>query len=434
MISPRYLGVVSLGAAAAGSLTLEVLLRTGTVAGPFWRVAAMGAESAMVGGMADWYAVRVLFHKAPFPLSYLPPFSTHQEIVVKNRTRIAKQIVEMVEKRWLSKEAIAQGLAGISLSDKVLNWCSEAEHRREILERLRGVLKSMVTQLDRPELSLFLDQALREQVGKANLAQALGDWLKRSLDRGTHQPFLDELVKALIGGLKGAELKAEIQVLIRKTAGEYAAQHTGGSTGKAVLEYFGYLDYEAMADEILNGIQGYVGAIRKAPNHPLRLRIETALREYADLLLQGDPQSTKRLAAITGRIVESVDLRQAIQSILGHLKAELSQTLEDADGRLMRAADGLISAWLNALKSNADARAKFDQAAREMLLKVIAGNHHEIGRIVEGSLAPERLSDEALVHELEEKVGNDLQWIQMNGAIMGFLIGILLGAAKAGLG
>src|SRR5690349_6000429 len=172
----RQVGNVSLAIAVAGAVAAHVGLRGGPFADALWlRIVGAGFEAAMVGGLADWFAVTALFRH---PLGIPIP---HTAIIPARRAKIIEGIVTMVEEDWLSPEVIGARLARMSPSGAIVDWLRDPAHVERLGAPLRDVLRGLARTLTQDEVVAFVERGLQRQVRELPVDATTGRWLARAV-------------------------------------------------------------------------------------------------------------------------------------------------------------------------------------------------------------------------------------------------------------
>ena len=192
-------GPVSLTIAAIGAIICEVFLFPGLLTQGWQqvtlRIIATGFEAALIGGLADWYAVHVLFRPAPAALRWIPFVRKHSNIVVSKRQDIADGVVDMVQNKWLTPANIKEHLATISPSMLALNYLDEEPNKKQVLGLARMLLSHIVRDLDNPELVATFANILRDQVKDMRAGKTIGTEIKRAMEQGDHDALWSSLLQ-----------------------------------------------------------------------------------------------------------------------------------------------------------------------------------------------------------------------------------------------
>jgi uncharacterized membrane-anchored protein YjiN (DUF445 family) len=423
----RRLGAVSLGTAAAGFAVAEGALRLGWVAGPAWRVVADAFEAGTIGGAADWFAVTALFREVPIPV-----LRRHTNIIVKNRERISDGVADMVQNRWLSPAVIREHLSRVSPSAALLEQLSDPARKERLLEIVREILSRVAAALDGPEAASFLGKALSEQVESLDLHRPLGRWMKESVDRGSHGDAWEALLSALERAAEGKELRDVVRRILAEAVEEYRGK--GGffrSLAVGAAEAFGALDVEEGADTLAKRIRDVIGEAKGNPAHPLRLRLDRVLREFAARLEEGDPEVLAPFERLKRGLAESPAAAEMLRKALARFRATVEGQLADPASELCATLARFLDDRLAEFRGDPSARERFDSWVRETAIALVEKRHDAIGEMVRGSLS--KLADRELVSQVEEKVGDDLQYIRLNGAVVGAAVGAAMSVLRMAL-
>lgn len=425
------IGTISLCAAGGGFAAMEAAgWLTGWRDAAAWRVIQTGFEAGTVGGLADWFAVSALFREVPIPL-----LRRHTNIILKNRAKITDGIVEMVTKRWLTPEIIKEKLSNFSASDAVLKYLEKAENRATVIAVLRDVIRTALSSMDKPALAKFMATTLRRDLLSLNLGEPLGRWLAASLRDGDHEPLLDACADLVAEELHKPERRESIKVVIVRAVKAATERYKDEGLIKRfftnVAEFFGGLDYDAIADKMYATLEEEAREMRANRRHPVRQKLTSVLLEFAAQLESGKGDAADQFRSLQQRLVERLDLVELLEKTLARLQKELLDDLERPEGVVVPMLERMLDSACQTLREDADMRHKVDEWVRTAMASLVDQHHDEIGKMVRTSL--ERLDDQALVRQIEEKVGDDLQYIRLNGAVVGATAGVVLALLKLSL-
>lgn len=402
-------------------ILVDAGLRLGLLGGPFWQVVLAGFEAGTVGGLADWFAVTALFHEVP-----LPYIRRHTNIIIRNRERLTEGAVDLVANKWLSPDAVRDKLAGLSVSTFVLEWLREEGNRGRVLRAARDVFARIADGLDSPAAAAFLERMMKEQVREVDLAQPLGRWLGGAFRRGDHSRLWTALFNASRRAVNDPQSKRQIRRLVNRAIDEYSDKSVWRTLGVAMGEVAGLIDATDITNTILQRLNDFIDQTASDPGHPLRARLEEAVQGFAGKLAAGDVEAAAAVNSIRERLLSNPEARTAVTALLTRFKATLHEQLASTDTALMRLLDDQLMRALHGIEQSPETREQLDRWFRENLIALANRYHHTIADMVRTSLHPARLDDRGLVDQIEEKVGNDLQYIRLNGAVVGGAAGIAL--------
>ncbi len=374
---------------------------------------ASGFSAAMVGGLADWFAVSALFRR---PLGI--PFRT--EIIPRNRARITQAIIAMVEGELLTRENIHATIGRYDIAALVVRYLADYGGKTHISEFLARVSDDVVAQVSPEKIARHITDVVRANADQLKLAPLLSQVVGWSVKNG----YADRLVNFVIGEL--------VTLLAQPQSGELIA----GLIAEARVAYERGLRRRQFASQLFEGL-GFTPAAMAAilqreggqwlrtladPDHPWR----EDLRQRALVLaerLASDPALQARVeAAKNDWLAGQADLD-------GRVAGVVTTVQRAAGGENGRAA---IHRWLGAqvdklvlaLRQSGDQQQAVARLFRRALLALIDTHHAHIGKMVRERL--DQYSTAALVSLIETRVGNDLQMIRINGSVVGGLAGMAI--------
>jgi uncharacterized membrane-anchored protein YjiN (DUF445 family) len=426
----RRLGNVSLAVMVGGMLVVRLLIHLGALSNHWWDVLAGGFEAGTIGGLADWYAVTALFREIRLPPAgiALPFFTRHSNIILRNRGRITDNIADMVENRWLSPEAIGRQLERHAPADELLRYFDDPRNLDATLDGVRRFLALHASSVSEPESVAFVERLFRDQLGSARFAQPLGGWVKSAVGRGDHHLVWTALLDTLAAGLADRSLHAWLTQQVRGVASSYARQDLFKLIAKAYGELTGAIDYPVVAFKILESLAAALHSAQGNPEHPIRRKLDQALLDFAARLADGEPTATAAVEQAWSRITQHAELRPIVAAALDRLAGTLSEQAATLDSPLMQFIRGVAIRQLDALRNSPADRERLSRWVREKAIALISTRRHLIGDTVRMNLAA--MADEQWSSDIQQKVGDDLQWIRVNGAMVGFLAGVALALGK----
>jgi uncharacterized membrane-anchored protein YjiN (DUF445 family) len=419
-------GALSLAAASAGFAVMAALRHAGIARAPGWSVLQSGFEAGMVGGCADWFAVSALFRPIPSPRWSLP----HTDIIVRGRAKLSLGIVDMVQNRWLSPATLAEHLVRLSASGFILDHLADPAVRAQMVGAARDLLGRLAGSLDAPEIAAFLDRALRDQVAGLELGPAFGTWLEARIAAGDTRALWGFLASSLADSAEQGAFQGPIRGMLETAVADYKGQgfweQLKGGAGELLF------DYDQVALSLGSAFGRTLRAIQQDAGHPLRARLDEQFTAFARKLACGDREACATLEGLQRRLTENAELGPVLAGILARLQGTLLDQLRDPEGDLSRLLDRLLENLMAELRREPEVQARLDAWVRRGVLDLASANHHVIGEMVGSALV--KLSDRDLVAQIEEKVGADLQYIRLNGAVVGSLVGMALALVRMALG
>lgn len=368
------------------------------------------SEAAMVGALADWFAVVALFKRVPIPV-----VSRHTNIIPNNKVKIADNLALFVREKFLDTESVVRLIQKHDPAQKVADWLVKPANT----EHMGGYLVKLATwMLDFTEDSAiqnFLRRAVHTMVGSVDLSKSAGTILESLTRGGRHQELLNEGIRQLAHLLDNSDTQSYIsQGIVDWLREEYAFIEK-----MLPSELIG----RKGADIAVRLASGILSKVAADPQHPLRARFDTFTKEFIERL-KADPQFSSKSEEIKDYLLNDDTLNNYLKSLWGDLKAWLKQDLESEDStlRLRMQATG---AWLGkTLAEDPQLRQSLNDnlelAARAAAPEFAAYLTRHIADTVKNWDSAE------MSEQIELNIGKDLQFIRINGTIVGGLIGVTL--------
>ncbi|WP_248924677.1 DUF445 domain-containing protein [Paenibacillus hamazuiensis] len=407
----KYIAGISLGVMAAGFAVTLPLPQTGIV--PYLQGAF---EAGLVGGLADWFAVTALFRH---PLGIPVP---HTSLLVKNRDKLTKALVSAVETELLNQRSITEKLKGIPIAERMLNWADNQLGTEEAARAITAACSAILQHLPYERLIAVLKQEARGFAEGIDVQALFDRAAQEAIDRGWDRKALDYLLDKAESWIIKPETQQQLGAMALKALGNI---QLGGFMGFAMGAFSGFMTEDKLGGIIQSLLLNGTANLRRETSEG-RQSLLTEIRSA----LQNAPQhpelaegieSLKRMA---GEYAENSDL---IDSMVMKLKARALHAVEQPEfaGEF---AVPFLKRLIASVSSNAEWMDKTESWIKQKLLQIIADNHNKIGVLVKENV--DKLDNATLIAMLEDKIGKDLQWIRVNGALCGFLIGLLLTVIK----
>lgn len=371
------------------------------------------AEAAMVGALADWFAVVALFRKVPIPI-----VSRHTNIIPNNKERIADNLALFVRDKFLDTESLVALIRRHDPAQILSRWLRAPENAERLGEHLARFSLWLLDAMEGPAMQEFVRKAVHRMIGSVDLSQSAGTILQSLTRNGRHQELLDEGLRQLAGVLANEETQAFIS--------------------RGLLDWFKeeYPFVERMLPAEATGMVGRKGAdllvsvgarilarVSEDPQHPIRQRFDTFTADFIDRL-QRDPAFIEKGEDIKRYLLGDDTLNGYIGSLWTDLKHWLKDGLEGEDAPLRRRVVG-AGAWVGqALADDARLREALNRNAEEL----VRWFGPEVAQFLTVHIADtvKHWDSAEMSHQVEINIGKDLQYIRINGTLVGGLIGVLL--------
>ena len=361
------------------------------------------AEAAMVGGVADWFAITALFRH---PLGLRIP---HTAIIPQRKDRIGRSLGNFVQNNFLSHEILGAKLRAAQLSRRGAEWLSRPENGQAVARHAATALQSASAVMRDEDVHAFLDRTIIEPVRRRPIAPALARGLEILTIDDRHQQLLDRVVRGVSGLVTANE--DLIRQRIREESPWWVPDFVDNRVHEKVVTAIGKTLREVVDD----------------PAHPLRRQFDELLLDWI-VRLQQSPEVMERAEAVKQQLLDSPASRELSASLWEALKRALDrQAGSPGDGMPGGLAKGLSALAQAALDDEALLQ-KIDGWIVEAVLKVVEQHRPEVGQLIAGTVS--RWDPDETSTRIELQVGRDLQFVRINGTLVGGLVGLLLFTAS----
>jgi len=251
------------------------------------------------------------------------------------------------------------------------------------------------------------------------------------MDRGYH----NEIWTLLFDSLQRAAQSSQIRELVARKLWEAAGEEKEKGLLKKMFigagEITGGFDYQSAAETLIAQYREVLQEAKTDKDHLIRQKLDKVVVDFVRGLEEGSPDVIIEFNRFKEHFIREADLKKMIGRMMSDLKETVTAQLDDSDSPFRTVINKYLDILLATLKSDPQLQEKIDRAIKEAIIIFVEKNHAVIGDMVRTSLEPGRLSDGQMVAEIEEKVGDDLQFIRLNGAVVGWFIGLALGTLKA---
>ena len=359
------------------------------------------AEAAMVGGLADWFAVTALFRH---PLGIPIP---HTAIVPRNKDRIGDTLAAFLRDNFLTPVVISRRMRQMDIAGIAGEWLANPGASSKRLTRGTSRLAVEVLQsLDQERLGGMVRGAMVQQVRKLDLAPMLGQALSAAIAEQRHLPILDGIVR-----WAGHVLHAN-EHLVRAMVHERAG---------SIMRWTG-LD-ETLSNKIIDGLEGLMRDMAEDPDHPLREKAEEGLATLAHDL-QHSPELQARIEAFKLSLLENPAMQRWINGLWEQARGAMLRVARNPEKMLGGQVGEALKQLGQTLQNDPRLRATLNRFVRRAVVGTAADYGDGIVRLVSETVRS--WDAETITGRLENAVGKDLQFIRINGTLVGGLVGLVI--------
>ncbi len=364
------------------------------------------AEASLVGGLADWFAVTALFSR---PLGLPIP---HTAIVATQKDRIGRILGNFVQNHFLSRDTLAAELRAVRLSERVSRWLTDPVNSERMARQMVAGFAKTIEALPESEVRELIHRSAASRLEAVRIAPVFGNLLALITSDNRHQALLNDVVRLV--GQAIQDNRDTIRTRIRERSPWWVPD---------VVD-------EAIYRKLLVAIEDLLADVRTNPAHPVRRQFDAALARFIDDL---------RHSPDVGARAESIKAHLLTEPVIEELAGSLWDAARRVAARYRDAPDqapeGLrrgISAAGESLLANAELLRDLDDFLVGLVSSAAERHRQDVGELIARTVSA--WDPDVAVRRLELAVGPDLQYIRMNGTLVGGLVGLLIHAISVLLG
>jgi len=359
------------------------------------------AEAAMVGGLADWFAVTALFRH---PLGVPIP---HTAIIPRNKDRIGEALANFIRENFLIPAVVARRMQRLDVAGAAGRFLqTPAGEGTRIRAGASRLIADIFESLDDERLGGIVKGAISTRLRKMEVSPLLGHALASAINEERHVPMLEAAIRWTARAFDSNEQL--IREMVRKNA-------------NWVLKLAG-LD-EKLADAIIDGVRKLTVEMSTDPVHPVRIKIEEALVQLANDL-QTRPETRERVEAIKEQLLDNKSVSLWLDTLWQKGREAIIKAARNPDAVLAGKLGEILKSMGGTLEKDRRIRGAINQFARRAVVGMAASYGGSIVKLVSETIRG--WDAQTVTNRLEAAVGRDLQYIRINGTLVGGLVGLIL--------
>lgn len=382
---------------AAVFIVMTVLQKTNNA--PWIGFVRAFSEAAMVGALADWFAVTALFH---YPLGLKIP---HTNLIQNKKDQIGDNLGNFVVENFLSPQSIRPFIVQLKVSAGIGEWLAKKQNQKILVEQISDIALVIVQKLEDEIVLKVIHAKAEEMIAELKMNTIVGNGLDYALQKNMHQKFITTLAKEIKNYISNHQeiIQERVQKESFSIIPKFVDDAIAGKITRGLMQYFEEVEQNAYHDlrrEITHQLQTFIAEVKT--NEKWQMEFEKAKKE----ILKSDT-----IALYTKDIWQS-------------LKRTLMEALESENSLLKTYLLKNLSSFSEQLQTNAQLQHKIDHWVRVTAYKTILKNRHRFGTLISSTVG--NWEGKELSNKLELEVGKDLQFIRINGTIVGGLVGLII--------
>ncbi|NIY65897.1 hypothetical protein SMALB_3906 [Streptomyces malaysiensis] len=368
---------------------------------------AAAAEAGMVGALADWFAVTALFRR---PMGLPIP---HTAIIPTKKDQLGVSLGEFVGENFLSGDVVRMRLRAVGIGSRLGAWLAEPEHVDRVTAELATALRGALTVLRDSDVQAVVGEAITRRADSQEIAPGLGKLLERVVADGGHHRAVD---------------------LVCLRAHDWLVEHndsvmlavTGGAPGWTPR----FVDRK-VGERVYKELLRFVTEMRDMPDHPARGALDRFLTDFAGDL-QSDTDTRVRVERVKSEVLGRGDVQDLIASAWGSVRSMIVAAAEDERSELRQRARAAILSLGMRMVTDRRLRDKVDGWLEDAAVYVVTTYRDEITSLITETVAS--WDAEHTSRKIEAHIGRDLQFIRINGTVVGALAGLVIYTVSRALG
>jgi uncharacterized membrane-anchored protein YjiN (DUF445 family) len=359
------------------------------------------AEAAMIGGLADWFAVTALFrHPMGIPIP-------HTAIIPARKDRVARTLGNFVQHNFLTREVIHARLQSLHAGERVAAWIARPENARILARQAAKALAAGAQVLRDDDVQALIDRSVEQGIRRARIAPIAGKLLSVVTENNRHQELLDEALVLI------ARTVEQNHDLIRDRVERESPWWVPTAVDRKI-----YL-------KIVTSIEKTLVEIRDDPAHPLRERFDHALRTFIENL-QHSEETAARAEEIKNDLLDAEAVRRFSSSLWVDTKAALLRYAEHSESAAAEggAMERALVAFGEAVLADPELVRKVDNFISDVAAFLVERYQHDIASLITHTV--QNWDADVTTRRIELAIGRDLQFIRINGTLVGALAGLLI--------
>ena len=357
------------------------------------------SEAAMVGALADWFAVTALFRH---PLGLPIP---HTNLIENSKQTLGDNLGSFVVNNFLSPQNIRPYIQKLKISGFVGEWLGKEKNQEVLIKNLSDIVLDILNKLDDSTVSEFISKKVTDMTDNIKLNKIVGNGINYILEKNDHQ----KIITNLSSQIKNYIIENDEMIQDRVKKGSYSFIPA-------------FVDNK-IADKIASGLADFFKEIEEDPEHEIRMLITKKIHEFSTDLKE-DPKWDDEFKTIKNDLLKGDKLDEYSIDIWISIKETLTKELQEENSSLKNYISKNLNEFSQNLKTDENLQNKIDHWVRVTAYKYILKNTHQFGNLISSTVG--NWQGKELSEKLELEVGKDLQFIRVNGTLVGGLVGLLI--------
>ncbi len=357
------------------------------------------AEAAMVGALADWFAVTALFRH---PLGLPIP---HTAIIPRNKDRLGASLGTFVQSNFLSPEILSEKIASWNIAGRVSQWLADSDNSTMVADRIAGAIPDVLTALNDDDVNHFIEINITSRLRAVEVSPLLGNILQTLTANNKHQELFDAALRLAAGLLESN------RELIRHKIREESPWYVPGFVDNKIYE------------KIITKAEETLSDVNADPDHELRRQFHRATHDFIEKL-RTSPDYRDRGEQLKEDMLNHPIVQQYFSRVWSDIKQKILGDVANPDSSIREHIRRAVAGFGEGMARDEAMRDKINNWIRDAAISVLSSRREEIAALISDTVR--RWDAETVTRKMELQVGKDLQYIRINGTLVGGLVGLLI--------
>lgn len=365
------------------------------------------SEAAMIGGIADWFAVTALFR---YPLGLKIP---HTAIIPNSKNKIAKNISHFIRENFLSESYVRENLKKIDFHEKTIVLLEE--NKSTMKKRINKIISEFIIDFKYSSVEPFITPVINEKINNIDFQKLVINSMSSIYEKGYHQATFDFLIYRLRDWLADEEnekmINEQIKELIKKN-------EEGKNTFTGVIKSF-FVGEPKLHKYLCD----FIDHMDKEPDNKTRMKIDALFTDVM-FIVQNEQAIKEQILQLKEEALEKININKRTEEIFDEIKKWLLKDLSSDDSFIRNKINFMVDTFIQELNENTALKLWIKKQTEYKIPILIANNAELIDNYFTDYI--DKLDTNEMTKLIEDKVGDDLQFIRINGTIIGGFIGLLI--------
>src|SRR5699024_682077 len=356
------------------------------------------SEAAMVGALADWFAVTALFR---YPLGLKIP---HTNLIESNKNKIGANLGDFISDNFLTSETIRPYIEDLKVSKYVVSWIEKESNLQLITTELLGIITKVIANIKEENVVEYVQKQLHTNLHNIPFSRFVSQAVQYALENKEQ----DKLIDAVIPEIKKYITDNKQLIYNRVVEKQPLLGLVGG---------------KSITNQLISGLQSFLSEVEQDKQHPIREELHTKVWEWSEQITK-DLQWQEKFTQMVSGYLNPTTTEHYIINLWQYISSNIVTELEEEQSAFRQYVYRNLISFSEDFKTNIDLQIKLNIWVQHSLYRLVLKNTKELGHLIERTV--ENWDGKELSAKLELEVGKDLQFIRVNGTLVGGLVGLVI--------